>query len=102
MPLTLLLTIGTIFLLLGCLCPALLVMRVYAPSYFISLYCVQLMSLGALLFSDGKQKNSGSGEEGRGDSSDQDVLYDRRINLNKNTSGSPESILPTIRDHINN
>ena len=40
-------------------------MRAWASSYCILLCCVQLISLGGLLFSEGKYRNTGSGGEGR-------------------------------------
>lgn len=61
--LTLLLTFGTLFLLLGCLVQ--LWYEGMCLSYYSLLYPVHLISLVCLLFSKGKWRRSGSGEEER-------------------------------------
>lgn len=61
--LTLLPSLETIFLLLGCLAQP--QYQGYAQFYYILLCYVWLISLGDLLFSEGKWRRSRSGEEGR-------------------------------------
>lgn len=83
--LTLLSKLGTLFLLLDC--PSSLDRRVCVQSYCILLCCVHLISLGSLLFSEGKWRESGSGGEGilemvlggvKG-GCDRDVIQERRM-----------------------